>query len=225
MLRHEKVADRAGALVTERVRSLIEASQARADRLRRDAADEAERLDDQRVQAASRLVSEIDELEGALVRLRQQMQSEHAEGGSYVDEPRHIEAANEPADGGVEVEADPVDEAEEPAQEPEDAEPGEDGTPATEAEGALAPEDSEESQSTRFSFLRKKDRQADKQDASPEGPDGDDPGQDGTYACVVCGRGFAGDEEELKSLGWVIADSGEVTCADCHSAGWLRPND
>ncbi len=44
------------------------------------------------------------------------------------------------------------------------------------------------------------------------------------YACGVCGRGFAGNEDELKSLGWVSTDAGEVTCADCHSAGWHRPS-
>jgi len=43
MLRHEKVADRAGTLVTERVRGLIEAAEARAERTRRDADEEARR--------------------------------------------------------------------------------------------------------------------------------------------------------------------------------------
>jgi len=248
MLRHEKVAERAGSLVTERVRGLIEGAQGRAETIRRDAADEAHRLDSQRIQAASRIVAEIEGLEVALGRLRRQMQSGHAVGGSFVDEERLIEAAPErEAEPQVALAETVVEEApsaattvaaevQDPVAEPESAAPGEekDGAkkePESESEQKLddvsGPGRSQASQgdpqATRFSFLRRRERveepSEDVQEESPEAA-----GQEQTHACAVCGRGFAGDGEDLRSLGWVISDSGDVTCADCHNAGWLRPS-
>jgi hypothetical protein len=215
MLRHEKVADRAGALVTQRVRGLIEAAEERAQVTRRNADEEASRLDNQRMQAASRIVTQIDELEGALGRLRQQMQSEHAEGGSYVDEARQIAAADEEAESA-----------------PAAAEPADTAPPEADvvhgAESETTENEDEGSQGTRFSFLRRKERQEEASDGSPEGGQESTAEEDlpeNSYSCAVCGRGFVGDEAELKALGWVVAESGEVTCADCHSAGWLRPSE
>src|SRR3954447_741481 len=148
MQRHEKVADRAGALVTQRVRGLIEAAEGRAQVTRRNAHEEASRLDDHRSQAASRMVSRIDELGAAVGRLRQQMQSEHAEGGSYVDEAPQIAAADE------EVESAPA------AAEPADTAPA---PPEAEvvhgAESETTENEDDGSQGTRFSFLRRKERQ------------------------------------------------------------------
>ncbi len=249
MLRHEKVAERAGSLVTERVRGLMEGAQGRAETIRRDAADEAHRLDSQRIQAASRIVAEIEGLEVALGRLRRQMQSGHAVGGSFVDEERLIEAAPESeAEPQVALAETVVEEApsaattvaaevQDPVAEPESAAPGEekDGAkkePESESEQKLddvsGPGPSQASQAgdpqaTRFTFLRRRERveesSEDVQEKSPEAA-----GQEQPHACAVCGRGFAGDGEDLRSLGWVISDSGDVTCADCHNAGWLRPS-
>ena len=326
MQRHEKVADRAGSLVTEGVRALIETAQSRADRVQRNAADEAHRLDSQRMHAASRIVSQIGELEGTLGRLREQMQSEHAVEGSYVEEGRLIEAVQErevdapagptastgpsatvtepveeapapagtapaeeqqdpsaeeveelaaevqdladevkelkaevlertaeveelgsrPEEASVEPEApEPEPEPEEVAPEPEPqaAEPeepaaiGEDvpvpaaeeasaGTaPAPATEESEASEAGNAAQRKRFSFRRRKEA---REEAGGPAAIGEpeaivEQATHEAYACGVCGRGFAGNEDELKSLGWVVSESGGVTCADCHSAGWLRP--
>ena len=400
MQRHQQVAERAGALVTERVRALLETAEARAERIRREAADEAHRLDTRRIQAASRLASQIEGLEDTLGRLRQQMRGEHVVDGSYVEEGRLIEAVperegagpappptatpppeaaaaaepphdvedppaeeveelatevkdlasevkdlastvkermveveerrveveqrmaeveerraeveersaevEEPTAGAVEeptagevedpaaaeveeptageVEEPPTDEVEDPAadevedpaadeveelaheveelppdevreptpdeveelaaelqglkDEVKDLSPdekarlaeldvhGEADEPApeeTSSEEAFQPEADPEP--SRFSFLRRRE--------SPEGAESTATGPEESlrdqatqeaYACGVCGRGFAGNEEELRSLGWVLSESGQVTCADCHSAGWLPPS-
>ena len=186
MQRHEKVADRAGALVTQRVRGLIEAAEGRAQVTRRNADEEASRLDDQRIQAASRIVSQIDELEGALGRLRQQMQSEHAEGGSYVDEARQIEAADEEAESA-----------------PAAAEPADTGPPeaevvhGAESETEESENEDEGSQGTRFSFLRRKERQEETSNGSPEGAQestAEEEEPENSYSCAVCGRGVVGAE-------------------------------
>lgn len=410
MQRHEKVADRAGSLVTERVRALIETAQARADRVQRNAADEAHRLDSQRMQSASRIASQIGQLEGTLGRLRQQMQSDHAVEGSYVDEGRLIDAvqerevdapagptastatsgsvtdaveeplivaetpaavgeppgegedpsaqeveelaaevqeladevkslkaeveertaeadalsstrqeasaesgeagaaaddpgfageealteaeppveeapveahdvvppveeasgeagdlgatdaeapmeaddagpaleegwmaANDPGPGledasikpdpepetaefEPQLDRDPAPEVAEPAGMEEDPTPQETGAdapgaePAAPGEGAAAPGDAQRSP---FSFLRRGETRAGSGGDVPDPPP--EQATQEAYACAVCGRGFAGNEEELRSLGWVVSESGGVTCSDCHSAGWLRP--
>jgi hypothetical protein len=88
--------------------------------------------------------------------------------------------------------------------------------------------DPDSSQSTRFSFLRRRGQRAEegadsKAEDAPQARATEEDGRT-TYSCVVCERGFQGDEAELKSLGWMIGDSDEVTCADCHSAGWLKPS-
>jgi len=287
MQRREQVADRAGSLVTERVRGLIETAQARAERVRRDAAGEAQRLDGRRMQAASRIVLQIEDLEGALGRLRQQMQAEHAVEGSYVDEGRLIESVQDrgssrrgretaspsappAATSEVEGPTADVDEPEAEVQEPSDVEEPaayaeEPATEVGEHADEVEPDDQEaaadvsdepvieegevpsaetkvaqgfksapagerseheqDTQRARFSFLRKRESREAPAGATPGAgePEPEQQTQE-AYGCAVCGRGFAGNEDELKSLGWVVAASGEVTCADCHSAGWLRPS-
>jgi len=294
MQRREKVADRAGSLVSERVRGVIETAQARAARVRRDAADEAHRLDKGRMQAASRIVSQVEELQDALGRLRQQMQAEHTVEGSIVDEGRLIDAVadegdEEPDDAAVsatsnttaaqvqeaeveqpeavevqetevevveepEADGDPVaevedataeDELPEPddpfeSDEPAEVEDAEEPTPDTATtkatattkvaeqpepagDGGDADQDKDATRS-RFSFRRRGETQVpDAPAAAAEEEPAPDQKEDHTHACAVCSRGFAGNADELRSLGWVTSASGEVTCADCHSAGWLRP--
>lgn len=305
MQRHEKVADRAGSLVTERVRALIETAQARADRVQRNAADEAHRLDSQRMQSASRIASQIGELEGTLGRLRQQMQIDHAVEGSYVDEGRLIDAVQErevDAPAGptaatatfatvTDAVGEPPIVAETPPQVVES--PGEGEDPSAQEVEELAAEVQELADEVKSlkaeveertaeagdlsSALEEASAQSDvagpapeegwmaandpgpaleeasiKADAGPEAAQPDTAGPDPhpepaepagiqedstphvpdplpeqatqeAYGCGVCGRGFAGNEDELKSLGWVVSASGDVTCADCHSAGWHRP--
>ena len=335
MQRHEKVAERAGSLVTERVRALLETAEARAERVRREAADEVHRLDSRRMDAASRIVSQIGELEGTLGRLRQQMQGEHVVEGSYVDEGRLIEAVQErevdapaaptastgpsatvpdaveeppaveeapspgeeqdpspeeveelaaevqelaaevkelkaevqertaeveglraePEEPAVDSDAETAEAAVEPEPEPEHAPepepPAQDPEPSQETRQSEAPtpvqdeppsqegdteelaatspaateEATDDAQGSRFSFRR---RRGAPEETGPAGGLGahepvTDQATQEAYACGVCGRGFAGNEDELKSLGWVMSESGAITCADCHSAGWLPP--
>lgn len=267
MLRHETSADRAGALVAERVRGLIEAAQGRADRVRRDAEDEAQGLDRRRMKAASRIVAEVEKLEAGLERVRREMRSEHTVEGSFVEEERQIEGRRTRARGTAPTRRTDVSapeaeaaraEAEEPA--PLDAAEAEEPAPLDVVEDDAGPEHVEDSvpdadvdaeaepspeeddaQRTRFSFRRRRDR-ADE----PSGPSAEDPEpadhasgpqpfgppaaattssqQVETHVCDVCGRGLAGGEDDLKSLGWVISPSGEIACADCHGAGWLGPS-
>lgn len=263
MQRREKVADRAGTLVTERVRAVIETAQARAERVRRDAADETHRLDSRRMQAASRIVSQIEDLESTLGRLRQKMQAEHAAAGSYVDEDRLIGAAQDGEDDESSEESLPATatfttvtaKVEEPTAEKAAEEAADEEQPAEELADEEQPVDAEEpapatteatartkttertrpagvagdseaeddTQRSRFSFLRRRESQEASGETSTPAEEAEQD-QEHTHACAVCDRGFAGDEDELKSLGWVVSASGEVTCADCHSAGWLRPS-
>ena len=252
MQRPEKVADRAGSLVTERVRAVIETATARAERVRRDAADEARRLDSRRFEAASRIVSQVDDLEGVLGRMRQQMQAEQAVEGSFDEVPLIEEgAATAPsAAAAVEVEEAPpeVEETAAVADKPEVVdEPPDGGAPAevedarepaadtgqatTETTGHAGPAPAEDSESgdraarSPFSFLRRRESH---EEAGPAPSRADEirPDQDEQHmhSCAVCGRVFAGDENELRYSGWVASASGEVTCSDCRTAGWLRPS-
>ena len=148
-----------------------------------------------------------------------EMRSGSAE-GSYVEEPRMIEAAKEieeapPADEVV-VEARP--------RRARPRRPAVEEEPETEDEVPEPPTSNRPA--SRFCAGEGSRTRRVPRAASEDAPQASATEEDSatTYSCTVCGRGFAGDEAELKSLGWVIADSGEVTCADCHSAGWLKPS-
>lgn len=173
MLGDEKVAERAGSLVTERVRELIGSAHARAERVCRDADEGARHLDGRRAEAASRIVAQVETFEGELRRLRQAMESENAVEGSYVvDEGRLIEATA----------------------------------------------DQEDDQRTDLPPEQTTEGSADEEDSNA--PESD--GETQTRACTVCGRELAGTDDDMQALGWTVSASGEVTCADCHSAGWLQ---
>ena len=61
-----EAADRAGAIVTEQVRSIIEAAEASAEETRRSAQDDAASVRQQATAAAHRVLERIDALEGSL---------------------------------------------------------------------------------------------------------------------------------------------------------------
>jgi len=65
-----EAADRAGSIVTDHVRSIIDAAQARAGEIERNAQEEAEAIRTQAYEAAIRVLERIDSMEarlGALV--------------------------------------------------------------------------------------------------------------------------------------------------------------
>lgn len=64
-----EAADRAGAIVTDHVRSIIDAAQARADEIERSARDEADELRSQAEKSARRVLERIDAVEGHLGKL------------------------------------------------------------------------------------------------------------------------------------------------------------
>jgi cell division septum initiation protein DivIVA len=59
-------ADRAGAMVTEQVRSIIEAAESRAEEIRRNAERDAEQMRNEAVEAAHRILDRLDAIEGPL---------------------------------------------------------------------------------------------------------------------------------------------------------------
>ena len=59
-------ADRAGAMVTEQVRSIIEAAEHNAEEIRRNAERDAEQMRKEAVQAANRILDRLDAIEGPL---------------------------------------------------------------------------------------------------------------------------------------------------------------
>lgn len=61
-----EAADRAGSIVTEHVRSIIDAAQARAADIERNANDQAEELRQEAEKAARRVLERIDAIEGHL---------------------------------------------------------------------------------------------------------------------------------------------------------------
>jgi len=71
-----EAAERAGSVVSEQIRSIMEAAQAKADEIERDAQDEAERTRQQSAEAAGRLLEQIDEMEGHLSGLVQSLRRE-----------------------------------------------------------------------------------------------------------------------------------------------------
>jgi hypothetical protein len=59
-------ADRAGAMVTEQVRSIIEAAEHNAEEIRRNAERDAEQMRKEAVEAAHRILDRLDAIEGPL---------------------------------------------------------------------------------------------------------------------------------------------------------------
>jgi hypothetical protein len=71
-----EAAERAGSVVSEQIRSIMEAAQAKADEIERNAEDEANRQRQDAAEAASRLLGQIDEMEGHLSGLVQSLRRE-----------------------------------------------------------------------------------------------------------------------------------------------------
>ena len=71
-----EAAERAGSVVSEQIRSIMEAAQAKADEIERQAQDEAERSRRESAEAAARLLEQIDEMEGHLNGLVQGLRRE-----------------------------------------------------------------------------------------------------------------------------------------------------
>lgn len=71
-----EAAERAGSVVSEQIRSIMEAAQAKADEIERSAEDEADRTRHDAASAASRLLEQIDEMEGHLSVLVQSLRRE-----------------------------------------------------------------------------------------------------------------------------------------------------
>jgi len=71
-----EAAERAGSVVSEQIKSIMEAAQAKADELERQAQDEAERSRQESAAAATRLLQQIDEMEGHLSGLVQSLRRE-----------------------------------------------------------------------------------------------------------------------------------------------------
>jgi|tagenome__1003787_1003787.scaffolds.fasta_scaffold20909842_2 hypothetical protein len=71
-----EAAERAGSVVSEQIRSIMEAAQAKADDIERTAESEASRTRQDAAEAASRLLAQIDEMEGHLSGLVQSLRRE-----------------------------------------------------------------------------------------------------------------------------------------------------
>ncbi len=78
-----EAADRAGSMVTEQVRSIIEAAETNAQEIRRDAEREADAIRHQASDAANRVIERLEAIEGPLgdlvARLRREADSLTAE--------------------------------------------------------------------------------------------------------------------------------------------------
>ncbi len=71
-----EAAERAGSVVSEQIRSIMEAAQAKAAEIERNAQDEASRSRQESAEAATRLLEQIDEMEGHLSGLVQSLRRE-----------------------------------------------------------------------------------------------------------------------------------------------------
>jgi flagellar biosynthesis/type III secretory pathway protein FliH len=71
-----EAAERAGSVVSEQIRSIMEAAQAKADEIERQAQEEAARSRQESAEAARRLLEQIDEMEGHLSGLVQSLRQE-----------------------------------------------------------------------------------------------------------------------------------------------------
>ena len=73
-----EAADRAGAIVTEHIRSIIEQAEVNAEEIRRTAEQEAEATRQQAVDSASRMLERIRAIEGPLAELVAELERETA---------------------------------------------------------------------------------------------------------------------------------------------------
>ena len=71
-----EAAERAGSVVSEQIKSIMEAAQARAAEIERSAEGEAAATRQEAAEAASRLLGQIDEMEGHLSGLVQSLRKE-----------------------------------------------------------------------------------------------------------------------------------------------------
>ena len=71
-----EAAERAGSVVSEQIRSIMEAAQAKATEIERQAQQEADRSRQESAEAATRLLEQIDEMEGHLSGLVQSLRRE-----------------------------------------------------------------------------------------------------------------------------------------------------
>ena len=71
-----EAAERAGSVVSEQIRSIMEAAQAKATEIARQAQQEADRSRQESAEAATRLLEQIDEMEGHLSGLVQSLRRE-----------------------------------------------------------------------------------------------------------------------------------------------------
>ena len=71
-----EAAERAGSVVSEQIRSIMEAAQAKADEIERHAEDEAAQSRQESAGAAARLLEQIDDLESHLSGLVQSLRRE-----------------------------------------------------------------------------------------------------------------------------------------------------
>ena len=71
-----EAAERAGSVVSEQIRSIMEAAQAKATETERQAQQEADRSRQESAEAATRLLEQIDEMEGHLSGLVQSLRRE-----------------------------------------------------------------------------------------------------------------------------------------------------
>ena len=71
-----EAAERAGSVVSEQIRSIMEAAQAKAAEIERHAEEDASRIRKESAEAATRLLEQIDEMEGHLSRLVQSLRRE-----------------------------------------------------------------------------------------------------------------------------------------------------
>ena len=71
-----QAAERAGSVVSEQIKSIMEAAQARADEIEREARGEADRTREEALEAATRLLQQIDAMEGQLGTIVQSLRRE-----------------------------------------------------------------------------------------------------------------------------------------------------
>jgi cell division septum initiation protein DivIVA len=81
-----EAADRAGAIVTEHIRSIIEQAEANAEEIRRDAHQEADAIRQQAAGSASRMLERIRAIEGPLAELVAELEHEVGGGPSELDQ-------------------------------------------------------------------------------------------------------------------------------------------
>jgi len=71
-----QAAERAGAVISDQIRSIMEAAQAKADDIERAAEDDARNTREEAVQAVTRLLEQIDTIEGHVSGLAENLRRE-----------------------------------------------------------------------------------------------------------------------------------------------------